>query len=357
MRNKDGSVIEEREYDRDHITPDQQALRIADVKFEGVCPSEKELRKLAGTEEMRDMVRALFDERKAQKLKLGQPVQTKLIMAPRLRTGKSCLDRQAMSYLEQLLGNKTHGYEVAHAALTDGGLYVPEKPGILLAPTPDEATEIVSRITPEEVEWLKRILFEAEVSLEPIGVGWQKHMENLDSGTSVRFKTYLLHDAQKKFRTSAEFNRQDRVLGIRRGGPGHIIRWNICIGEGSKERPRNHIGSLADIITKWEESKACAAGFRLPTHQSHMLAQKRSLIRASRDPYQTPGKELMDVDGTSLLERADTGRIVCPNGSATVGSDGWGVFKLHQPNYSGYDAATGHYADIRYRPQLRLRAK
>lgn len=356
MRNPDGSVIEERTYDRDHITPDQQALRIADVKFEGVRPSEGALRKLAATDEIRDMIRALFDERKAQESRLGQPVQTKLSMAPRLRTGESRLDRQAMSYLEQLLANPTHGYEVAHTALTDGGLYVPERPGILLAPTPDEAAEIISHITPEEAEWLKRILIKPEISLELIGLCWQKHMENLNSGTSVRFKTYLLHDVQNKFRTSAEFNRQDRVLGIRRGGPGHIIGWNIRIGEGSKEGPKNHHGYLRDITAEWEESEACAAGFRLPTHQSHMLAQKRSLIRASRDPYQTPGKELMDTDGVSLLERADTGRIVCPNGSATVGSDGWGVFKLHQPNYSGYDAAIGHYADVRYRPQLRLRA-
>ena len=319
--------------------------------------TEEALRRLAASEEVRDMVRALFDERKAQKSKLGKPVQTKLSMAPQRRTEKSRLDRQAMSYLEQLLGNKTHGYEVAHAALTDGGLYVPEKPGILLAPTEEESAEILSHITPEEVEWLKKLLLELEISLELIGLSWKRHMENLETGTSAKWKTYLLHDVQNKFRTSAEFNRQDRVLGIRRGGPGHIVGWNICIGEGSKEGPKNHHGYLRDTIPEWEESEACAAGFRLPTHQSHMLAQKRSLIRASRDPYQTPGKELMDVDGTSLLERADTGRIVCSNGSATVGSDGWGVFKLHQPNYSGYDARKGHYADIRFRPQLRLRAK
>lgn len=348
-------AVERREYPRDELDLGQQALRIVNKRWRGVRPSEKTIEKLAGPEEIKNRVRALFDMKKEQKTRLGQPISA-LSVAPQKRTWEKSLDRQATSYLGQLLTSETRGYNPAHLALTDGGLYAPEEQGILKAPTMEEAMEILEYLTLNEVELLKKILLEPEFSFIPIGFDWRKYIENLHTGVSPRYRTHLSRDEQRNFDAEREFDRQDAGLNIKRGS-AKIVGWNICIGEGSKEGSKNYIGFSRDIISKWEKSMAHAAGFSLPTHQSYALDQKRKLILANKDPYQTPGKELMDTEGVSLLQRADNGRIICPDGSATVGCDGWRVLGVHRPDFSGYDARKGSYSGVRWRPQKVLRAK
>ncbi|MFA4891511.1 MAG: hypothetical protein WC604_04170 [Candidatus Gracilibacteria bacterium] len=340
-------TLEKREYSRDQLTLDQQALRIVDGRYKGERPAEKEVESLAGPEEIKNRVRALFDERERQKPKLMKPVETQLSMAPQRRTGESHLDAQAKSYLEQLITSEIHGYNPAHLALTNGGLYMPEESGILQAPTIEQVMETLEQLTPEEVERLKKLLLEAELSIEPIGLGWRKYIDSLDTGARLKYGTNLSSDTQK------EFDRQDEVLGIK--GPGEIIGWDICIGEGSKEDLESHSGFFKDIIGKWKGSEAYADGFNLPTHQSYALDQKRKLVLASSDPYQIQGKEAMDTDGVSLLQRADNGEVICPDKSATVGSDNWRTLGLHRVGFSGYDTKS-HYSGVRFRPRLVLRA-
>lgn len=339
-------TVERRKIDRSQLTPDQRAYAIATEKFGRKRPNDKEIDNLPEIEEVKTGVRALFDAFESQQQRIGKPVLPPSNVIP-IRHGGSSLDAQARSYLEQLLADSGHGYDIAHLALTDGGLYVPDRD--LAIPTQQEVMAVLEQLTPQELEILKRFLIEPEIAVEPVGLDWRKVKENLNNGTAPKYKTAISE------KTELELDRQDRVLGVKKSGG--VTGWNISIAEASKEGVPNIMGFLREVTgSAWERSDAKANGLQLHTGVSYMLAQKRAYLAARQTHGQIQGKELLDTDGFSLLQRADNGEVICPDKFILGGCDGWRELGLHRVSVKDYDYKTGHFASTRIRPRMVLRA-
>lgn len=338
-------LTERREIDRSHLTPDQRAYAIATEKFGRIRPDDKEIDNLPEIEEVKTGVRALFDAFESQEQRIKRPILPLSNVIP-IRHGESSLNAQAKSYLEQLLTDDARGYEIAHLALTDGGLYVPNRD--LAIPTQDEVMAVLAHLTPQELEILKRFLIEPGIAIEPIDVNWRKFKENMNEGTAPKYKAGISEKAE------LELDRQDRVLGVK--GSEIITGWNVSIEETSREGIASFMGFLKKVMgSAWERSDAKANGLQLHTGASYMLTQKRAYLAAKQTGH-IQGKELLDTDGFSLLQRADNGEVLCPDGFVLGGCDGWRELGLHRVSVKDYDYKTGHFAGTRIRPRMVLRA-
>jgi len=345
------TVVEKRLIPRDQMTESQQASVTVSKRFEGQTPSDKEIDGLAGTEGYKLRVRALLEERDRQKSGLGMPVVPRFrgLHSLQVSSRESSLDAQARSYLEQMLASGTHGYELAHSVLFDNnGMRLDEEyPGLIQPPTAEEAMQILGKLTPGEVDVFKEFMEEPEVSFDPKGLGWGTFTRGIDAGVQYPNKTLVGEDR------IPEFDRQDELLGIN-DKIGGVTGWDISICDGSREGPASHIGFLKEVIDRvWERGGAKAHGLQLHTHQSYALAQMRA--RASGRPT-VQGRELLDSDGWTVLQRADNGEVVCPGGkTVTGGCDGWQVLGLHRTDISARDYQKGHYSGIRFRPRMVIR--
>lgn len=264
--------------------------------------------------------------------------------SPGIIIRRTNLNRQARKYVENLVCNTKHGHGLALKEITDGGLYNPEEEGVIKAPTIEEAIEILQKkLSTKEVEAIQKYIKIPGLAIEPCGLPWRNFIDNLEMGTSDRFRIHVTKGR------CTEFNRQDAARGIQR--EGRITGYRVGMVERKRE-PKSHTGYIGTIIEKWLASQA-AEYLQLPTHKLIALIQKGALLSGDRTQLDKFGSSILKLDAKPKKGQM---QIVGPDGVISISSnsdcdDFDSTHVVGQTCFRGKDPRS-YYRGLRLRPTL-----